>query len=101
VGHNGCSGKEVFAMIKNGQGAARTPARPIRTKRDYERASVVVKRLSGQTDCDSAAELRLQALLRAMDKFEDGDDATSADVIEDYGYSGPCRRWSDDTPDAD
>jgi hypothetical protein len=88
-------------MTKMGQGAGNTPARPISTKRDYKRASVVIKRLSGQTNRDSAAELRLQALLQKMDKFDDGDDATSADDLEDYGYSGPRRRWSDDTSDAD
>jgi hypothetical protein len=100
VGHNGWSGQEVFAMTKKGQGAGNTPARPIRTKRDYERPSFVVERLSGQTGRDSAAELRLQALLREKDEFDDGDDATSADVLQDYDYSGPRQRWSDDTPDA-
>jgi len=86
-------------MTKKGQGAGNAPARPITTKRDYERASVVVKRLSGQTRRDAAAELRLQALLRETDKFDDGDDAASAD-LEDYDYSGPRRRWSDDPSDA-
>jgi hypothetical protein len=88
-------------MTKKGQGVGNTPARPISTNRDYERASVVVKRLSGQTGRDSAAELRLQALLREMDKFDAENEATSADASEDYDYSGPYRRWSDDTRDAD
>jgi hypothetical protein len=88
-------------MTKMSQGTRNTPARPIGTKRDYKRASAVVKRLSGQTDRDSAAELRLRALLREMDKFDDGDDATGADALDDYEYSGPRRRWSDDTSDAD
>ena len=69
-------------------------ARPIRTKRDYEGASKVIKRLSGQADRDSAAELRLQSLLRQMDEFDDVEDDVTADNPEDY--SGPRRRWSDD-----
>ncbi len=69
-------------------------ARPIRTKRDYEGATKVVKRLSSQADRDSAAELRLQSLLRQMDQFDDLEDDVTADNPEDY--SGPRRRWSDD-----
>ena len=68
-------------------------ARPIRTKRDYEGASSVVKRLSSQADRDSAAEQRLQSLLRQMDEFDDLEEDISADNPEDY--SGPRRRWSD------
>ena len=70
-------------------------ARPVRTKRDYERASSVAKRLSGQADRDSAAELRLQSLLRQMDEFDDLEDEASADDPADYPYEGPRRRWSD------
>lgn len=73
-------------------------ARPIRSKRDYEGASAVAKRLSAQAARDSAAELRLQALLREMDKFEEDEDDSSAD-LEDHDYSGPRRRWSDDGND--
>jgi hypothetical protein len=69
-------------------------ARPIRTKRDYEGASKVIKSLSGQADRDSAAEQRLQSLLRQMDEFDDLEDDLTADNPEDY--SGPRRRWSDD-----
>ena len=68
-------------------------ARPVRTKRDYERAASVAKRLSGQADRDSAAEERLQSLLRQMDEFDDLEDDAAADNPEDY--SGPRRRWSD------
>jgi hypothetical protein len=85
-------------MTKKRKGASNALARPITTRRDYEGASVVVNRLSDQTHRDAAAELRLQALLRETDKFDDGDDATSADLKD---YLGPRRRWSDDTPDAD
>jgi len=71
-------------------------ARPIRTKRDYEGASTVVKRLSNQADRDSAAELRLQSLLRQLDKFDElEEEEAGADDPADYPYSGPRRRWSD------
>jgi hypothetical protein len=80
-------------MTKRKRKKADGYARPVRTKRDYERASTVVKRLSSQADRDSAAELRLQALLRQLDKFEEFEDDMSADLPEDY--SGPRRRWSD------
>ena len=76
-------------------------ARPIKTKRDYERASTLVKRLSGQTSPDSTAELRLQSLLRELDKFPDPEDDTNENDAEDHDYSGPRRRWSDDAPDGD
>jgi hypothetical protein len=70
-------------------------ARPIRTKRDYEAASTVAKRLSSQADRDSAAELRLQSLLRQLDKFDELEEEVGADDPQDYPYSGPRRRWSD------
>jgi hypothetical protein len=69
--------------------------RPIRTKRDYEGAKVVVKKLTGQAAKDSAAERRMQSLLKELDRFEESeDDADSADL----DYSGPRRRWSDGGP---
>ena len=74
-------------------------ARPIRTKRDYERASTVAKQLSGRADRDSAAELRLQALLRELDQFDESEDDTDPDVLGDDDYMGPRRRWSDDGSD--
>ena len=83
-------------MSKRTRRKARGPARPVKTKRDYERAAAVVKRLSGQTDRDSAAELRLQSLLRELEKFDVQEDDAGADLPEDYDYSGPRRRWSDD-----
>jgi hypothetical protein len=72
------------------------PARPIRTKRDYEGAAAVVKKLSGHTERRSTAELRLQSLLRELDKFDEPEDDMSTDLPEDDNYSGPRRRWSDD-----
>ena len=88
-------------MTKRGRKGAAEPARPIKTKRDYERASSVVKRLSGQADLDSSAELRLQSLLRELDKFDDPEDYATENKSEDYDYSGPRRRWSDDASGGD
>lgn len=79
----------------------RKPARPIRTKRDFVGASAVVKRMSGQAGRNSAAELRLQSLLRELDRFDDPEDDTGADSTEEHDYSGPRRRWSDDVPGSD
>jgi hypothetical protein len=73
------------------------PARPIKTRRDYVGASAVVKRLSGESGQDSAAETRLQLLLRELDQFEAPEDEASADAPENFDYSGPRRRWSDDS----
>jgi len=74
-------------------------ARPIRSKRDYEGASVVAKRLSAQAARDSAAELRLQALLLEMDKYDQAEEDADADLPGDYDHTGPRRRWSDDGSD--
>src|SRR2546430_14395390 len=67
-------------------------ARPVRTKRDYERAASVAKRLSSQADRDSAAELRLQSLLRQMDEFDDLEDEAGADDPAGHAYEGARRR---------
>ncbi len=88
-------------MTKRGRKEANRPARPIKTKRDYDRASTVVKRLSGQAGLDSTAELRLQSLLREMDKFDEPEEDTSENNPEDFDQSGPRRRWSDDTSGGD
>jgi hypothetical protein len=88
-------------MSRRNQRRAKAPARPIRTKRDYKGAAAVVRKMSGQTDRNSAAELRLQSLLREMDEFDDPEDDTSSDFPGDSIYSGPRRRWSDDTPGVD
>jgi hypothetical protein len=78
------------------------PVRPIKTKRDYEGASAVVKGMAGQNDRDHAAELRLQSLLQELDRFDnEEDDDTSADSPEDYGHPELRRRWSDDSPSSD
>jgi hypothetical protein len=88
-------------MTKRDRKRSNGPARPIKTKRDYERASTLVKRFSGQTSLDSTAELRLQSLLRELDKFDEPEEDTSENNPEDYDYSGPRRRWSDDASGGD
>jgi hypothetical protein len=73
-------------------------ARPVRTKRDYENAAAVAKRLSNQSDRDSAAERRLQSLLKELDRYEDLEDELTDDPA-DLSYSGPRRRWTDNGSD--
>jgi hypothetical protein len=75
-------------------------ARPITTRRDFEGATAVVQRLSAETSQDSAAELRLQLLLKELDRYEETEEEdTAADPPVEYG--GPRRRGSDDSVDAD
>jgi len=69
-------------------------ARPVTTRRDYENAAAVAKRLSTQSDRDSAAERRLQSLLKELDKYDDLEDEVDDDHSELH-YSGPRRRWTD------
>lgn len=88
-------------MTKRDRRRAHRPARPVKTKRDYERASTLIKRLSGQTSLDSTAELRLQSLLRELDKFDGPEEDASENEPEDHDYSGPRRRWSDDASGGD
>jgi len=72
-------------------------ARPVKTRRDYERASEVAKRLSKQADRDSAAERRLQALLKELENYDDIEEIE--EEPEDVSYEGPRRRWSDNGSD--
>ena len=77
------------------------PVRPISSRRDYEGASALAKRMAGETQRDSAAELRLQALLRELDKFDDTEEDAGDDPAKDYDSSGPRRRWSDEASSDD
>ena len=86
------------AMTARSRKRVNGSARPIRTKRDRNGAAEVVERLSGQADRDSAAERRLASLLTEMDKFDHAEDDPDSDLADDDEYSGPLRRWSDDTP---
>jgi len=84
-------------------GAKNGAARPIRTKRDYARAATVVEKLKASGEHESLAELRLQALIHEMEKYdEDMDDyGDESDFSFEDEYDGPLRRWSDDPNDLD
>ncbi|HWA11882.1 MAG TPA: hypothetical protein VHA15_02190 [Burkholderiales bacterium] len=82
--------------MPEGSKKATGTVRPIRTRRDYKGAESVVKKISGQADRESAAEKRLQSLIREMERF-DGDE--DDDAASDGGYAGPRRRWSDESSD--
>jgi hypothetical protein len=73
-------------------------ARPIKTERDFKSAVSVVRTIVIQPDRESAAEMRLQSLIREMEKFDAADDDTPA-VPEEDSHGRPQRRWSDDNPD--
>jgi len=83
-------------MGERGRKRVNGSARPIRTKRDRDGAAEAVKKLSGQSKRDSAAEERLAALLKEMDKFDQGLEDPDADFPDEDDYSGPLRRWSDE-----
>ena len=72
------------------------PARPIGNQRDYESASAIAKRLSREAPRDSAAESRLQSLLRELDKYDETEEDEGDDSQTGYESPGPRRRWSDD-----
>ena len=74
--------------------------RPIKTTKDYSGAAKVVKKIAGLPDRETAAEKRLQSLLKEMEKF-DGDGDESDEEASDGGYAGPRRRWSDESTDTD
>ena len=79
-------------------------ARPIRSKRDYVQAAHIVDQLKEQAERESVAELRLQALIHELEKYDDvdGDDyAYQSDFSFEDEYDGPLRRWSDDPNDLD
>jgi hypothetical protein len=74
-------------------------ARPIKTKKDYSSAATLVERLNGDPARETAAEKRLQSLLKEMEIFDgDGDED---DENAEAGYAGPRRRWSDESGDTD
>lgn len=86
-------------MTKQGQKKTERGVRPIKTKRDFESVTAVVKRLADKPERDAAAELRLQLMLKELDKFDPPEDDADADLSagDDYPIAG--RRWSDETPD--
>jgi hypothetical protein len=65
----------------------------VTSRRDYENAAAVAKRLANQSDRDSAAERRLQSLLKELDKYDEVEEEVEDDNPEQY--AGPRRRWTD------
>jgi len=92
---------------KNGHKRARNgskgAARPIKSKRDYVQAAKIVNELTEQLERETAAELRLQALVHEMEQYDDdiGDFDSDEDFSFEDEYDGPMRRWSDDPNDLD
>lgn len=76
-------------------------ARPIKTERDFKGAVSVVRTIAKQPDRESAAEKRLQSLIREMEKFDAADDDDTPTVAEEDSDGGPRRRWSDDNSEPD
>ncbi len=71
-------------------------ARPIKTTRDHKAAASVASKTLQQTEREPAAERRLQALLKAIEKFDsDNEDEGYGDATEEMD-SPLRRRWSDD-----
>lgn len=88
-------------MGQRNQARGNSAARPIRTKRDYVQAGEVVNRLNEQVERESAAELRLQALIREMERYDDDLDDDVSDFSVEYETDTPRRRWYDDPNDLD
>ena len=92
---------------KNGQrrshARGKGAARPIKTKRDYVEAARIVTSLSEGMERETAAELRLQALIHEMEQYDAdlADFDSDADFSFEDEYDGPLRRWSDDPNDLD
>ena len=86
-------------MSRNSPAKLNGHARPIKTARDFKSAVSVVKTIVNQPDRESAAEKRLQSLLREMEKFDAADDDDTPAIPEEDSNRGPQRRWSDDNPD--
>jgi hypothetical protein len=86
---------------KNGHRRSNGTARPIRNERDYNQAAHIVGQLKEQADHESAAELRLQALLQELERYDDDIDDFESEFTFEEEYDGPLRRWSDDPNDLD
>ena len=81
---------------RKGQSMARGLARPIKTARDHKAAASIARRTLQQEEREPAAERRLQALLNAMEKFDNEDEEQESDDTTDELDGLPRRRWSDD-----
>jgi hypothetical protein len=86
-------------MSRNSPAKPNGHARPIKTERDFKSAISVVRTIANQTDRESAAEKRLQSLIREMEKFDAADDDDTPAIPDEDSAGRPRRRWSDDNPD--
>jgi hypothetical protein len=84
-------------MTKQGRAKTRRYVRPIRNKRDFESVTAVVERLADKSERDAGAEMRLQLMLKELDKFDQPEDDADEDLSVDDDYPMPGRRWSDET----
>ena len=84
-------------MTKQGRKKTQHCVRPIKTERDLESVTAVVKRLADKSEGDAVAELRLQLMLKEPDKFDQPEDDADSDLSVDDDYPRPGRRWSDET----
>lgn len=83
-------------MNKQGSSKTRRHARAIKTKRDFESAAHVARGLAGKTGLDTAAELRLQLLLKELDKFDTPEEDAEGDYSPNEDFPARGRRWSDE-----
>lgn len=84
-------------MTKQGRKNIQHGVRPIKTRRDFEGVTAVVKRLADKSERDAAAEQRLQLMLKELDKFDQPEDDADANLSVDDDYPRPGQRWSDET----
>jgi hypothetical protein len=71
--------------------------RPIKTRRNFEGATTVVKGLADKSERNAAAEQRLQLMLKELDKLDQPEDDADANLSVDDDYPRPGQRWSDET----
>jgi len=84
-------------MTKQGRTDVQHGVRPIKTRRDFDGVTAVVKGLANKSERDAAAEQRLQLMLKELDKFDPPEDDANAILSVDDDYPGLGRRWSDNT----
>ena len=84
-------------MTRQGRKKTQHRVRPIKTKRDRAGVTAVVERLAEESERDAPAELRLQLLLKELDKVDQPEDDEDTDLSADDERPGPGRRWSDET----
>ena len=88
-------------MTKQSQRKTPRRVRSIKTRRDFDGVAVVVSGLAGKSEPDTAAEVRLQQLLKELDKLDLPQDDIDGDLSADDDYPKPGRRWSDESSERD